>query len=119
MELTRQRVRDVAEVSTQDKCPSCNGTGNVQAAILFTDSIEGSIKYLAKGEGQRSLSLLLHPILEAYLTKGEIHSMLKGIFGKSIRTKWEKKYGIEIAIESNSSVELLEFHVFDSTGKEF
>ena len=118
MELTRQRVRDVADVQTQDKCPSCNGTGNIQAAILVTDSIESSIKYLSKGEGQKKVSLLLHPILEAYIIKGEIHSMLKGIWGNSMRTKWEKKYGIEIAIESNSSVEILEFHVFDSNGKE-
>ncbi len=118
MELTRQRVRDVAEVKTNDKCPSCNGTGTIQAAILVTDQIESSIKYLAKGEGHKKVSLLLHPILEAYLMKGEIHSMLKGIIGSSLRTKWEKKFGIEIALESNSSVEILEFHVFDSNGKE-
>jgi ribonuclease G len=118
MELTRQRVRDVADVRTQDKCPSCNGTGNVQAAILVTDQIESSIKYLAKGEGRKMISLLLHPILEAYLIKGEYHSMLKSIFGSSIRTKWEKKFGIDIAIESNSSVEILEYSFFDSSGKE-
>ena len=99
----------MAEVKTKDTCPSCNGTGSIQAAILVTDSIESSIKYLSKGEGHKKMSLLLHPILEAYLVKGEIHNMLKGIWGSSIRTKWEKKYGIEIAIESNSSVEILEF----------
>ena len=118
MELTRQRVRDVADVQTQDTCPSCNGTGNVQAAILVTDKIESSVKYLAKGEGQTKVSLLVHPMLEAYLVKGELFPFLRKMTKKSIRSIWEDKYGVEMSIESNSSVEILEYHLFDSTGKE-
>ena len=43
----------MVEVKTKDTCPSCNGTGSIQAAILVTDSIESSIKYLSKGEGHK------------------------------------------------------------------
>ncbi|MDA0569067.1 MAG: Rne/Rng family ribonuclease, partial [Bacteroidetes bacterium] len=67
MELTRQRVRDVANVQTQDRCPSCNGSGSIQAAILVTDTIKSSLKYFSKGEGHKKITILLHPILEAYL----------------------------------------------------
>jgi ribonuclease G len=118
MELTRQRVRDVANVQTQDRCPSCNGTGSVQAAILVTDTIKSSIKYLTKGEGHKKLTLLLHPILEAYLIKGEAFRALKGWFGSSVRTEWEKEFGIELDLESNSSMEILEYHIYTELGEE-
>ena len=119
MELTRQRVRDVAVVETQDKCPSCNGTGNVQAAILVTDTIESSLKYFSKGEGIKQLTLLIHPMLEAYLVKGEPAGFLKNFMSSSsIRHTWETKYSIKIDLEYNSSVEILEYNIFDGDGNE-
>ena len=118
MELTRQRVRDVANVETQDRCPSCNGSGNVQAAILITDTIKSSLKYFVKGEGHNKLTILLHPILEAYLIQGEPLKLLKGWFGSSVRRQWEKELGISIELESNSSMEILEFHIYTDKGVE-
>ena len=109
VEMTRQRVREVAEVATQDACPSCNGTGKVQASILITDKIESSLQYLSEGEGRKRLTLMLHPILEAYITQG---------WWRSIRRTWEKKFGMKLAIESNSSMEILEFHVYNALGEE-
>ena len=98
MELTRQRVRDVRFL-LPDKCHLVMERVMFKQQFFLPTLSEEALNILLKIEGQRKVSLLLHPILEAYLTS-EIHSMLKGIFGKSIRTKWEKKYGIEIAIES-------------------
>ena len=39
IELTRQRVRPETEIKTAEVCPSCNGTGEVQASILIIDEI--------------------------------------------------------------------------------
>ena len=95
VEMTRQRVRDVAEVVTTDACPSCNGTGKVEASILITDKIASALKYLAEGETER-MTLMVHPVLEAYLQQG---------WWKSRRRAWEKEFAIKLAVESNSNLE--------------
>lgn len=110
MEMTRQRVREVADVATQDACPSCNGSGKIQASILITDKIERSLQYLAEGEGRKTLNLVVHPMLEAYL--------LQGWWWKSIKRGWEKKFGLKLTVDSNSSMEIMEFHIFNSLGEE-
>jgi ribonuclease G len=107
--MTRQRVREVAEVATQDACPACEGTGKIQASILITDKMESTLRYLAEGEGRKRVNLIVHPILEAYLTQG---------WWRSIRRSWEKKFGMKVSIDSNSSMEIMEFHVFNSLGEE-
>lgn len=109
VELTRQRVRPVANIQTTEKCPTCNGSGNVGASILITDTIENSLSYLTSGEGHKRLTLMVHPIVEAYLIRGFFKSILKG---------WRKKFQADIRIESNSSVELLEYHVYNKLGEE-
>ncbi len=109
VELTRQRVRDVAQVSATDACPACNGTGKVEASILITDRIDSALKYLAEGENRKRMTLMTHPILEAYITKG---------WWKSIRKEWEKSLGIKLSIESNSNLEILEYHVYNALGED-
>jgi hypothetical protein len=64
---------------------------------------------VSEGEGRKRLTLMLHPILEAYITQG---------WWRSIRRAWEKKFGMKLAIESNSSMEILEFHVYNALGEE-
>ena len=110
MEMTRQRVREVADVATQDACPSCNGSGKIQASILITDKIERSLQYLAEGEGRKTLNLVVHPMLEAYL--------LQGWWWQTIKRGWEKKFGLKLTVDSNSSMEIMEFHIFNSLGEE-
>ena len=107
--LTRQRVRDVAEVATQDACPACNGSGKVEASILITERIMSALKYLVEGENRTRMTLMVHPMLEAYLTQG---------WWKSIRRTWQKELGIKLAIESNSNLEILEYHIHNALGEE-
>ena len=107
--LLRQRVRDVAEVATQDACPSCHGSGKVEASILITERIESALKYLAEGENRKRMTLMVHPMLEAYLNQG---------WWKSIRRAWQKSMEIKLVIESNSNLEILEYHIHNSLGEE-
>ena len=109
VEMTRQRVRPVATVKTSEKCPSCNGSGAVQSSILITDAIENSIGYLAESEGHRKLTIMLHPMVESYIKDGWWNSLLK---------QWQKKFNVKLNVESNSSIELLEYHLYNQLGEE-
>ena len=42
IQLTRERVRPEMKISTAEKCPSCNGTGEIKASILLIDEIENN-----------------------------------------------------------------------------
>ena len=39
MQITRERVRPEVELDTSERCPSCNGTGKINASIIITDEI--------------------------------------------------------------------------------
>ena len=84
MQITRQRLRPEINITTAEICPSCKGTGKIGPSILVTDDIEKDLKYLVD-QGHRELALHIHPMLEAYLTKGSF-------FKKSILAKWQKQY---------------------------
>jgi ribonuclease G len=108
VEITRQRVREVTDIKTAEQCPSCNGTGKVEASILVTDRIEGALQASAdRGLGQ--VTLLIHPMVEAYIKRGFWDNQLK---------RWKKKFGMKIVVDGNSSMELLEHHVYNGEGEE-
>ncbi len=109
VEMTRQRVRPVADVKTSEKCPTCDGTGNVQASILITDTIESGIHQALEKGSYKRLTIMLHPIIEAYIKQGWWNSVLK---------QWQRSHGIKIHVESNSSMEILEFHLYNEDGEE-
>ena len=65
VEMTRQRVRPVADMKTSEACPTCQGTGAVQASILITDTIESAIHQAIEKEAHKRLTVMMHPIIEA------------------------------------------------------
>ena len=75
----------------------------------MTDTIENSISYLVEGEGHRRLTIMLHPMVESYIKQGWIKSILRA---------WQRKYDVKIHVESNSSLELLEYHLYNKLGEE-
>jgi ribonuclease G len=66
VEITRQRVRPETDIITSETCPTCNGTGEVQATILFAEEIENNLNFLISDRGEKKVTLLVHPYLEAY-----------------------------------------------------
>ena len=109
IEITRQRVREVTDIKTSEKCPSCDGKGVVEAPLLFTDNLESKIRFIAEEGKNGSVTMLVHPMVEAYLTKGWFNSTIK---------KWKKKYKMNIKLEADSSLEFLENHIYDVSGNE-
>lgn len=109
VEITRERVKPVTKVSTTEKCPSCGGKGVVQATVLFTDEIESGLRFLSEEGTHKKVRLTVHPIVEAYLTRGWWSNMVK---------RWSKRYGIKIEVEGLSNAEFLEYHFYDTEGEE-
>jgi ribonuclease G len=108
VEITRQRVREVTDISTSEQCPSCNGSGKIEASILITDHIETALEE-AVSSGQKQITLMVHPMVSAYITNGFFNNMVK---------VWRKNMGIKITVEDNSSMELLQFYLYDQDGAE-
>ena len=107
MQLTRQRMKPEMNINTQEQCPSCQGTGKISSTLVLEDEIEKNISYLSE-QKHKSLTIAVHPILYAYLTKGII----------SKRRKWAWKYKMKLDIRENSTYHLTEFHFFDNHDEE-
>ena len=106
MQITRQRLRPELNISTAELCPTCKGTGKIGPSILLGDDIEKDFKYLVN-QGHKNLTLHVHPILEAYLTKG---SILK----PSISKKWTKQSKVKLKIVADNNAPLTEYHFYDA-----
>ena len=109
MQVTRQRMKPEVTINTQEICPSCNGTGKISSALILEDEIEKNISYLLNHQ-HKDLTLVVHPIMYAYLTKGTIFS--------SKKWKWRWKYKQSVKIKSNTNYHLTEFHFFDKQEEE-
>ncbi len=108
IEITRQRVRPETDINTSEQCPTCKGTGEVQASILFAEEIESNLNFLLEDRGVKQLSLHVHPYLEAYFTKGLL----------SKRLRWFFKYKKWIPIRGITAYNLLEYTFMDNNNEE-
>lgn len=108
VQITRQRVRPEMNIETVEKCPVCDGSGEIKASIILTDDIENNIKYLLQKQNEKYLKMCIHPYIYAYLTKG--------LF--SIRFKWFMKFGKWIRIVPMSSYHFLEYRFFNKEDDE-
>jgi ribonuclease G len=99
VEITRQRVRPETDITTSEKCPTCNGTGEVQASILFAEEIENNLSYLLGSKKMSGVTLNVHPYLEAYFKKGFISKQMK----------WLLKYKKWVPVRGNSANHLLQY----------
>jgi len=104
MQITRQRMKPEMNINTQEVCPSCAGTGKISSTLILEDEIEKNLSYLITHQ-HKNLTVVVHPILYAYLTKGRMFN--------SRQWKWRWKYGQKIHVKENSNYHLTEFHFFD------
>ena len=109
MQITRQRMKPEMNITTQEACPTCNGSGKISSTLLLEDEIEKNLSYLFT-HNHTSLTIVTHPILHAFLTKG--------FFWKSKVAKWKRKFGKKITVTADTSYHLTEFKFFDANGDE-
>lgn len=108
IELTRQRVRPETEIETNESCPTCHGTGEVQAPVLIVDQIENTIAHLINDKGMDRITLHVHPFIHAYLTKGL----------PSMRARWWMRWRKWVRVIPDGSLQFLAYTVKDAQGNE-
>lgn len=108
MQITRQRVRPEMSIITNEKCPSCHGTGETKPTILFTDELERGLSFIVDKIKTRKLILNVHPFVASYLKKGLI----------PIFRKWNLKYKVSIKVQAVTSYHMLEYHFYDHFNNE-
>ncbi len=74
VQITRQRVRPQIDINTTEVCPSCNGTGKMQASILIADEVANNVDFLIRQNKERKLTLVVNPYVAAYLKQGGLRS---------------------------------------------
>ncbi len=108
VQITRQRVRPEMNIITNEKCPSCDGTGEIKASIVLLDDIAANLQYIIREQNEKSITLCVHPYIEAYIKKG--------IY--SLQWKWFLNYGQWIKVKAVPSYHLTEFHFLNSKEEE-
>ena len=108
VQITRQRVRPEMNIITNEKCPACDGTGEIKASIILMDDIENNLNYILKEQNEKSITLCVHPYIEAYIKKGIISRQMRWFFDYS---KWVK-------VKAVTSYYLTEFHFLNSKEEE-
>jgi ribonuclease G len=108
MQITRQRVRPEMHIETAENCPTCNGSGKMQPAILFPELVKNELSLLIEEHQLKKVRLDLHPFLAAYMTRGF----------NSEEKKWRKELGCKLKIQAAESLHFMEFHVYNEQGEE-
>ncbi len=108
MQITRQRVRPEVKINTAEICPTCNGTGKINASILLVDEIERDLNFIMQSRPQSRLTLRVHPYIEAYLKKGFPNKQMR----------WFRKYFRWIRIKADNEYYLMKYAFFDDNEDE-
>ncbi|UZR95565.1 Rne/Rng family ribonuclease [Chondrinema litorale] len=99
MQITRQRVRPELNIVTKETCPTCMGSGSISASIMVSDQLEKELDYILNKQNEKSITIILHPYLQAYFTHGIM----------SIRFRWFLKYNQWIKFVKDSSLGLNQY----------
>jgi len=108
VQITRQRVRPEMNVQILERCPTCEGTGEIRPSILIIDEIENNISYLIREQNEKDLTLVVHPYIYAFLKQGW--------FG--FTWKWRRKFNRSIKLKKNNAYHFLEYHFLNDNGDE-
>jgi len=107
MQITRERVRPVMNIDTTETCPSCHGKGKVESSdVVATDHIFNSLREVMGQNPNKSITVVVHPFIEAYLNKGF----------PSNAFKWRLRLKRSFTVKGSSANELLEYYFIDKKG---
>jgi ribonuclease G len=108
LQITRQRVRPEMNIVTRETCPTCGGTGTIQASILVSDVISNNLDYILTKQNERGITISLHPFLHSYFTKGLISEQMK----------WFFHYKTWVKLIKDSSLGVVDFKFHNRYGEE-
>lgn len=107
-QITRQRVRPEMNISTRESCPTCSGSGKIQASISVTDLVENNLEYILNKQNERGISIIVHPFVYSYYREGIITRQMK----------WFAQYKTWVKLIKDSSIGITEFHFLNKDGDE-
>jgi ribonuclease G len=108
VQITRQRSRPQNSIKVLEKCPVCDGTGQVKSNLLLIDDIEQHLNYLIREQSQKNLSLEVNPFIYAFLKKGFWN----------FSQKWRWKYKQKVKIISSTDMHYLQYRFLNCDGEE-
>ncbi|OAQ39289.1 ribonuclease G [Pedobacter psychrophilus] len=108
VQITRQRVRPEMNIVTNEKCPSCDGTGEIKASVVLYDEIASNLDYILNEQAEKGITLCVHPYIAAYIKKGFVSQQMK----------WFFKYNQWIKVKEVPSYHLTEFHFLSAKDEE-
>ncbi len=108
MQITRQRVRPEMKIEVTEKCPTCNGSGEIGPSLQYMDALKNQISERIAEFKLNKLEIQVHPFIEAYLEKG----------WKSPRKIWSKELNCKIKVTGKTAFQLLQYALFTDEGEE-
>jgi ribonuclease G len=108
IEITRQRVKPEMSIKTTETCPCCAGSGEIQSSLLIIDEIERNLRKISLQHKDKSITLAVHPFVEAYLKKGY----------PSLQMKWSLSLRRRLKLRPLSSLGLLEYKFYNPKEEE-
>ncbi len=108
MQITRQRVRPAVKINTSENCPTCAGSGKINASILLMENIERDLQFILQSRPNSTINLKTHPYAAAYLKRG----------WPSIQMRWLRKYYKWIKIDEENNYHLNQYKFFDANKDE-
>ena len=107
IEITRQRVRPQITIKTRESCPSCNGSGEIEAPIVLIDQLKEKLDVLALKKSLKSVTLKAHPFIIAYLRNGF----------PSFQMTWSFRHRLILYLEEDNAGSLLDYSFLNHSGK--
>lgn len=108
MQITRERARPEVMVDTTETCPTCGGSGKINATILLTDDIERDLEFVMQSRPKAPLYLRVHPFIEAYLKKGLPNRQMR----------WLLRYNKWIRIVPHADYALTDYRFYEGNDDE-
>ncbi len=108
MQITRQRARPEVIIDTSEICPSCQGSGKINASVLITEQIERDLEYIMQNRPKSKLHLHVHPFLYAYFKQGF----------PNLQQRWFMKYNRWIRLYRETEFHVNEYRFYDGRSDE-
>lgn len=87
----------------------CDGTGHIKQSLVVVDEIESNLTYLTTSQSEHRFTIVTHPYIHAYLTKGGL---------RSISMRWMRKHRTWLTVKPSEKLGLLEYKFFNADGTE-
>lgn len=107
MQITRQRMKPELDMKTDETCPTCGGSGKISSTLVLEDEIRKNLDYLIT-HGHKSLTIMVHPIMAAFLKQGM----------PSRRLQWSWKHKQWVKIQPSNTLHLIDFKFLDKDNEE-